>query len=63
MHRRRHARILGTSIVVLSTLLAGCAPGLAANPRYATDSGAKPQGQPETTKPADGPPAIEARTA
>ncbi len=60
MHRRRHARILGTSIVVLSTLLAGCAPGLAANPRYATDSGAKPQGQPETTKPADGPPAIEA---
>ena len=60
MHRRRLARILGTSTVVLSTLLAGCAPGLAANPRYATDSGAGPQGQPETTKPADGPPAIEA---
>jgi pimeloyl-ACP methyl ester carboxylesterase len=60
MHRRRLFRLLGTSTVVLSTLLAGCAPGLAANPRYATDSGAGPQGQPETTKPPSGPPAIEA---
>jgi pimeloyl-ACP methyl ester carboxylesterase len=60
MHRRRLARVLGTSTVVLSTLLAGCAPGLAANPRYAIDSGARPQGQPEPSKAASGPPPIEA---
>ena len=41
-------------------MLAGCAPGLAANPRYATDSGAGPQGAPQTTKPPAGPPPIEA---
>ncbi|WP_102145009.1 alpha/beta hydrolase [Mycobacterium hubeiense] len=46
--------------VVLSVLLAGCSPGLAANPRYATDSGAGPQGQPETTQEQTGPPPIEA---
>jgi pimeloyl-ACP methyl ester carboxylesterase len=51
---------MGTSTVVLSTVLAGCAPGLAANPRYATDSGAGPQGQPATSKAPEGPPAIEA---
>src|SRR5262245_66092666 len=60
MHRRRLVRILGTSTVVLSTLLAGCAPVLAADPRYATDSGARPQGAPQTTKPQAGPPPIEA---
>lgn len=41
-------------------LLAGCAPGLAANPRYATDTGAGPQGEPESTDKPAGPPAIEA---
>jgi pimeloyl-ACP methyl ester carboxylesterase len=61
MRRRRQlVRTLSVSAVVLSALLAGCAPGLAANPRYATDSGAGPQGQPVTTKPPAGPPAIEA---
>jgi pimeloyl-ACP methyl ester carboxylesterase len=60
MHRRRLARVMGASTVVLSTLLAGCAPGLAANPRYATDSGAGPQGQPETSKAPEGPPTLEA---
>jgi len=40
--------------------VAACAPGLAANPRYATDSGAGPQGAPQTTKPPSGPPPIEA---
>jgi len=44
----------------VSALLAGCAPLLAADPRYATDSGARPQGQPTTQKKAGGPPAIEA---
>ena len=61
MQGRRPVRVLGTSAVVLSMLLAGCAPGLAANPRFATDSGAHPQGQPQTTDPPQGPPPIEAR--
>ena len=60
MRRRRLVRALSTSTVVLSALLAGCAPLLAADPRYATDSGARPQGQPTDEKKADGPPAIEA---
>jgi len=51
---------MGTSTVVLSTLLAGCAPGLAANPRYATDVGAGPQGAPQTTPRPASPPALEA---
>ena len=53
-------RALSTSIVVMTALLTGCAPLLAADPRYATDSGAHPQGQPATDKKAGGPPAIEA---
>src|SRR5215208_793211 len=60
MRRRRLVRALSTSTVVLSALLAGCAPLLAADPRYATDSGARPQGKPPTENKADGPPAIEA---
>ncbi|MGB8407737.1 MAG: alpha/beta fold hydrolase, partial [Mycobacterium sp.] len=48
------------STTALSTTVAGCAPGLAANPRYATDAGAKPQGAVPTAKPAPGPPPIAA---
>lgn len=51
------------STIALSSaavLLASCAPLLAANPRYATDNGAGPQGAPTTTAEADGPPALEA---
>jgi pimeloyl-ACP methyl ester carboxylesterase len=44
-----------------TTVLAGCAPpGLAADPRFATDSGAGPQGQAVKTPDAGGPPPIEA---
>jgi len=46
--------------VAVSVVVAGCSPGLAANPRYATDSGAGPQGATETTDQPAGPPAIEA---
>lgn len=54
--RTRRAVLLFAAI----TLLAGCAPPtLAANPRFATDSGAGPQGQPEAT-PQAGPPPIAA---
>ncbi|MCF6386203.1 alpha/beta hydrolase [Mycobacterium sp. MBM] len=44
----------------VAVLLTSCAPLLAANPRYATDDGAGPQGAPTTTAQADGPPSIEA---
>ncbi len=44
----------------VALLLTSCAPLLAANPRYATDDGAGPQGAPPTTAEAAGPPALEA---
>lgn len=53
-------RVGAVLAIALSTALTGCAPGLAANPRYATDSGAGPQGSPETTSQASGPLAVEA---
>src|SRR6202012_2136084 len=34
-----------TSLIAATALLAGCAPGLAANPRFATDAGARPPGK------------------
>jgi pimeloyl-ACP methyl ester carboxylesterase len=55
----RHAAI-ATSLIVVTGLLAGCAPGLAANPRFATNSGARPQGKATATKPPNGPPPIAA---
>src|ERR1700752_374750 len=42
------------------TVLAGCVPGLAADPRFATNSGARPQGVPPTKPPPSGPPPIAA---
>ncbi len=51
---------MATALIVVTALLAGCAPGLAANPRFATNSGAGPQGQPTTKPPQNGPPAIAA---
>jgi pimeloyl-ACP methyl ester carboxylesterase len=59
MRGRRPIRVFSTSAVVLSMVLAGCAPGLAANPRFATNDGAHPQGQPATTEAPHGPPPIE----
>ena len=53
----RHA-VIATSFIVVTGLLAGCAPGLAANPRFATNAGARPQGKPTTAKPSNGPPPI-----
>jgi pimeloyl-ACP methyl ester carboxylesterase len=53
----RHAAITA-SLIVVTALLAGCAPGLAANPRFATNAGARPQGKPTTTTPPNGPPPI-----
>lgn len=47
------------TLLAVTALLVGCAPGLAANPRFATNSGARPQGQ-ATTRPPSGPPPIAA---
>jgi len=44
----------------VSTVLAGCVPGLAADPRFATNSGARPQGAATTKPPPSGPPPIAA---
>lgn len=58
----RFARITvaaAAALAVSAPMLAGCAPGLAADPRFATDSGAGPQGQPESTPDNAGPPPIE----
>ncbi|MGV0627312.1 alpha/beta fold hydrolase [Mycolicibacter minnesotensis] len=57
----RFARIAVVTAAVLAgsaPVLAGCAPGLAADPRFATNSGAQPQGQPESTSDQAGPPAV-----
>lgn len=58
--RRRRQLVQVLSLATVLACVAACAPGLAANPRYATDSGAGPQGQPQTTKPPAGPPPVEA---
>lgn len=58
--RRRRQLVRALTLACVVALAAGCAPGLAANPRYATDSGAHPQGQPQTTKAPEGPVAIDA---
>ncbi|OBI72835.1 protease [Mycobacterium sp. E740] len=48
------------SLVTVAAFVAACSPGLAANPRFATNSGAGPQGEPTSNKPVEGPPAVEA---
>ncbi|MET0451006.1 MAG: alpha/beta hydrolase [Mycobacterium sp.] len=59
---RRHPQLLRALCLpaVAAVVLAGCAPGLAADPRFATDSGAQPQGAPETTPAPTGPGPIQA---
>ncbi|WP_231750858.1 alpha/beta fold hydrolase, partial [Mycobacterium sp. NAZ190054] len=57
MRRLLPAVVLSMAVVLP---LAACSPGLAANPRFATDSGAGPQGEPQTSDQPPGPPAVEA---
>ena len=59
MHKRGPL-VRALSLATVAAFVAACAPGLAANPRFATDSGAGPQGEPPSAAPAAGPPAIEA---
>ncbi|GFG64384.1 protease [Mycobacterium kubicae] len=49
-----------TILVAVSVVLAGCVPVLGANPRFATNSGARPQGVPTSTPAPHGPPPIAA---
>jgi pimeloyl-ACP methyl ester carboxylesterase len=46
------------TLIAVTAVLAGCAPGLAADPRFATNSGAHPQGRVTTTAPPTGPPPV-----
>lgn len=46
------------TLIAVTGLLTGCAPGLAADPHFGTDSGARLQGQVSTKPPASGPPPI-----
>lgn len=47
-------------LVAVTALLAGCVPGLAADPRFATNSGARPQGAATAKPPSAAPPPIAA---
>lgn len=49
-----------TILIAVTAVLAGCVPGLAADPRFATNSGARPQGAATTKPPPSGPPPIAA---
>lgn len=51
---------LATVLVAVTTVVAGCVPGLAADPRFATNSGARPQGATTAKPPPSGPPPIAA---
>ncbi|UXA08861.1 alpha/beta hydrolase [Mycobacterium sp. SMC-2] len=51
---------LATILIAATTVVAGCVPGLGADPRFATDSGARPQGATTTKPPASGPPPVAA---
>ncbi|MDT5010078.1 MAG: hypothetical protein QOH57_1695 [Mycobacterium sp.] len=57
----RFARSLsvGAAMATAIAVLAGCAPGWAADPGYATDRGSGPQGSPVKQKPQAGPPPVE----
>jgi pimeloyl-ACP methyl ester carboxylesterase len=54
------ATVRGAVAFAVITVLAGCVPGLAADPRFATNSGARPQGVPTRKPPPSGPPPIAA---
>jgi hypothetical protein len=57
------ATALVAAALSVSTVLAGCVPGLAADPRFATNSGARPQGVAPAKPPPSGPPIWTRSTA
>jgi pimeloyl-ACP methyl ester carboxylesterase len=54
------SRRVATVLLAVAAIVAGCVPGLAADPRFATDAGARPQGVAPTKPPTTGPPPIAA---
>ena len=60
MRDRRVLAAVGVGTAALTALLTGCAPWLAANPQFASDSAHNPTGAPTSAKPAGGPPDIAA---
>lgn len=56
---RRHLTS-ATILLAVTTVLAGCVPVFGADPRFATNSGARPQGAVTTKPPPSGPPPIAA---
>ena len=60
---RRQGRVkAAVSVAGAALLLTGCAPWLAANPQFATDSARNPGAAPDTSTAAGGPPALVAPT-
>lgn len=51
---------LATVLLAVTAVVAGCVPGLAADPRFATNAGARPQGATTAKPPPSGPPPIAA---
>jgi pimeloyl-ACP methyl ester carboxylesterase len=51
---------VAAALISTVAMLAGCAPGIAANPKYATDSGHGSGGRSTSPPPPQGPPQIEA---
>ncbi len=51
---------VAAAMVAAISMLAACAPGLAANPKFATNSGQRPHAGPISTPPPNGPPPIQA---
>ncbi|BBZ44847.1 protease [Mycobacterium parmense] len=49
-----------TLVVAVTAMVAGCVPGVGADPRFATNSGARPQGVAPSKAPPSGPPPIAA---
>lgn len=60
MRDRRVLAAVGVGTAALTALLTGCAPWLAANPQFASDSAHNPGSAPTSAKPAGGPPDITA---
>jgi pimeloyl-ACP methyl ester carboxylesterase len=60
MSRHITSAAILVAVTSVTMVLAGCVPGLAADPRFATNSGARPQGVAPAKPPPSGPPPIAA---
>lgn len=60
MRRQGRAGVAAAAAMAITLVLGGCAPWLAANPRFATDSARNPDAGPATSTAGNGPPALVA---